>query len=152
MNRPLTLLVSAVLLAAAPVVSAQTVTPVPVTTSTTGPVVFDSSRVYVNPDLGRFSGFLNTSTTWQLIQVPVNGVDLAALSGVSLSVSGLPAGLSISLARARQAGDFLLLDVNVNRSTGNAVPRGVADVTLLSGTTTLARFQVSVQYVAALDQ
>lgn len=152
MNRALTLLLSAALLGTAPLAAAQAVAPTPVTASTTGPVVFDSANVYVNPDLGRYRGFLNTSTNWQLIQVPVEGVDLAALNGVSLSVSGLPEGLNISVARATQAGKFLLLYVNVSRSYGNAVPSGVADVTVLSGGTTLARFQVAVQYVPALDE
>jgi len=152
MNRTLTLLVSALLLGGAFFALAQTTSPTPITTSTTGPVVFDSSNVYVNPGLGRYSGFLNTSSNWQLIQVPVEGVNLAALNGVSLNVSGLPEGLNVSVARATQAGNFLLLYVNVSRSNGNAVPRGIADVTVLSGSTTLARFQVSVQYVPALEE
>lgn len=152
MNRTLNLMVSALLLGGAPLALAQSTSPTPITTSTTGPVVFDSSNVYVNPGLGRYSGFLNTSNNWQLIQVPVEGVNLAALNGVSLNVSGLPDGLNVSVARATQAGNFLLLYVNVSRSNGNAVPRGLADVTVLSGSTTLARFQVSVQYVPALEE
>jgi len=152
MNRTLTLMVSALLLGGAPLALAQFTSPTPITTSTTGPVVFDSSNVYVNPGLGRYSGFLNISNNWQLIQVPVEGVNLASLNGVSLNVSGLPEGLNVSVARATQAGNFLLLYVNVSRSNGNAVPRGLADVTVLSGSTTLARFQVSVQYVPALEE
>ncbi len=117
-----------------------------------GLTLLAGSDVSINPNQGRLSGFLNTDVSWQVIQIPLRSLNGAALSSVTLSTTGLPSGLSISLARSTQVGDTLVLNVDVNRSNTNAVPNGLANVTLSAGGTPVAMFQVAVQYVGYLSQ
>ncbi|WP_407570542.1 hypothetical protein [Deinococcus altitudinis] len=117
-----------------------------------GITLLGGSDVSINPDQGRLSGFLNTDVSWQVIQLPLRSLNGAALSSLTLSTTGLPSGLSISLARATQVGNTLVLNVDVNRSNTNAVPNGLANVTLAAGGNVVAMFQVPVQYVAYLSR
>ena len=138
---------------AAGLVSAQSVTPqLAVTQISAGVTLLAESDVSVNPGQGRLSGFLNTDVSWQVIQLPLRSLNGAALSSLTLATTGLPDGLSISLARANQVGDSLVLNVDVNRSNASAVLHGLANVTLSAGGDPVAMFQVPVAYVAYLSQ
>lgn len=95
------------------------------------------------------SGSLNTEASWQTIQIPLADIGGTLPSDLSLEATGLPDGLSISLQRALQVGDTLVLNVDVNRSNTNAVASGLANVTLLSGGTALSTFQVPVSKLSA---
>lgn len=140
--------VIAALMSSAGLVSAQSLPVQSVAGQTSaGLTLLAGSDVSINPNQGRLSGFLNTDVSWQVIQIPLRSLNGAALSSVTLSTTGLPSGLSISLARATQVGDTLVLNVDVNRSNTNAVPNGLANVTLSAGGTPVAMFQVAVQYV-----
>ena len=95
------------------------------------------------------SGSLSTGGSWQTIQIPLADIGGTFPSDLSLSAAGLPEGLSISLQHVAQVGNTLVLSVDVNRSSANAVPSGLANVTLLSGGTALHTFQVPVSNLAA---
>jgi hypothetical protein len=95
------------------------------------------------------SGSLNTEASWQTIQIPLADIGGTLPGDLSLKATGLPDGLSISLQRALQVGDTLVLNVDVNRSNTNAVASGLANVTLLSGDTALSTFQVPVSNLSA---
>ncbi|MGY2896059.1 hypothetical protein [Deinococcus sp. UYEF24] len=97
------------------------------------------------------SGSLNTDASWQTIQIPLADIGGTFPSNLSIATAGLPDGLSISLQRATQVGNTVVLNVDVNRSNGNAVANGLADVTLLSGGTALTTFQVPVSNLTAID-
>lgn len=114
--------------------------------------VLSSGDVAINSDEGKLAGFLNTDMSWQTIQIPLSAIGSTPLDQLQLSTTGLPEGLTLSLTRATQVGSSLLLNVDVNRSTSNAVPHGLANVTLTAGGTALTTFQVPVQYVAYLSQ
>ncbi len=118
----------------------------------TSSVTLGSDSVVVNSGQGRLSGFLNTDFEWQTIEIPNAAIGNVAPEKLSLTASGLPEGLSISLERATQVGGTLILNVNVERSPFNAVPSGLARVTLLAGGAALTSFQVSVQNVPYLSK
>jgi hypothetical protein len=122
------------------------------TQTSAGFTLLAASDVSINPDQGRLSGFLNTDVSWQVIQIPLRSLNGAPLSSLTLTTTGLPNGLSISLARALQVGDTVALNVDVNRSGTNAVPHGLANVTLSAGGIPVALFQVPVQDVPYLSQ
>ena len=147
--------VFAALMGTAGLVSAQTVVAQSMTVSSMtfpGVSLLAASDVAINPDQGKLAGFLNTDVSWQVIRLPLNSLNGAPLSSLTLSTTGLPSGLSISMTRATQVGNTLVLNVDVNRSNANAVPNGVANVTLSAGGNAVAMFQVPVQYVAYLSQ
>ncbi|WP_456829683.1 hypothetical protein [Deinococcus sp. UYEF24] len=146
--------VFAALMGSAGLVSAQSLPgqPASATQPSAGIALLGGSDVSINPDQGRLSGFLNTDVSWQVIQLPLRSLNGAALSSLTLSTTGLPSGLNISLARATQVGNTLVLNVDVERSNTNAVPNGLANVTLSAGGNAVAVFQVPVQYVAYLSQ
>ncbi|MBC7432689.1 MAG: hypothetical protein H7345_11525 [Rubritepida sp.] len=158
MKNVLKVRVFAALMGTAGLASAQSFTAQSVTAQlavsqvSSGVTLLAGSDVSINPDQGRLAGFLNTDVSWQVIRLPLSSVNGAALGSLTLSTTGLPSGLSISLTRATQVGDTLELNVDVNRSNSNAVPNGLANVTLSAGGNAVAMFQVPVQEVAYLSQ
>ncbi|WP_424952152.1 hypothetical protein [Deinococcus sp.] len=138
MNKFLTAALTAALIGTGSLASAQT--------------TLSSGDVSINPNEGKLSGFLNTDMSWQVIQLPLSAVNGVPLDQLRLSTTGLPEGLSVSLARAIQIGNTLVLNVDVERSNANAVPHGLATVTLLAGGAALTTFQVPVEYVSYLSQ
>ena len=150
MNKTLISSLAAAFLFAGTPASAQTTSMQTMFTQTTSITL--GNDVIVNGGQGRLSGFLNTDFEWQTIEIPDAAVGNVAPEKLSLTASGLPEGLSISLERATQVGGTLLLNVNVVRSPFNAVPSGLARVTLLADGAALTSFQVPVQNVPYLSK
>ena len=138
MNRYLIASVMMAVLGVGPLASAQT--------------ALSSDDVTINRNQGQLSGFLNTDVDWQTIEIPLSAIGNVPLDQLSLSSSGLPEGLSVSLGRASYEGATLLLNVDVNRSNSNVVAHGLATLTLTAGGTALVTFQVPVAYVAWISQ
>ena len=90
------------------------------------------------------SGILNTDESWQTIVLPISALGGSVPADLALDTSGLPEGLSVDLANVTQDGNNVVLRVDVTRGPSNAVPHGLAEVSLASGGTTLTTFQVPV--------
>ena len=124
----LTLMFAAAGLAAAQTSSTTQITPYDVTV--------DSPTVV--------SGTLNTDQSWQTIVLPISTLGGSVPADLALDTSGLPEGLSVTLANVAQDGNDVMLRVDVTRGPFNAVPHGLAVVSLVSGGNILTIFQVPV--------
>ncbi len=89
-------------------------------------------------------GTLNTDQSWQTIVLPISALGGSVPADLALDTRGLPEGLNMTLANVARDGDDVVLSVDVTRGPSNAVPHGVAEVSLVSGGNTLATFQVPV--------
>lgn len=87
---------------------------------------------------------LYTESSWQTLTVPLSAIGGTVPGDLSLTTTGLPDGVTISLTGTSVSGDYLILSVDTERSTTANNVNALADVTLLSGTTPLASFQVPV--------
>ncbi len=87
---------------------------------------------------------LYTESSWQTLTVPLSSIGGTVPSDLSLSTTGLPDGVTISLTGTSVSGGYLILSVDTERSTTANDVNALANVTLLSGTTPLASFQVPV--------
>ncbi len=87
---------------------------------------------------------LYTESSWQTLTVPLSAIGGTVPGDLSLTTTGLPAGVTISLTGTDVSGDYLILSVDTERSTTANDVNALASVNLLSGTAVIASFQVPV--------
>ena len=76
--------------------------------------------------------------------MPLSAIGGTVPGDLSLTTTGLPAGVTISLTGTDVSGDYLILSVDTERSTTANDVNALASVNLLSGTAVIASFQVPV--------
>ena len=125
-------------------------------TALTAPVFFAAlafgglaSAATYTPNVGISDGTqsysaLYTESSWQTLTVPLSSLGGTAPGDLSLTATGLPEGVTISLTGTSVSGGYLILSVDTERSTTANDVNALASVTLLSGTTPVASFQVPV--------
>ncbi|WP_188904448.1 hypothetical protein [Deinococcus aerophilus] len=93
---------------------------------------------------GQIYNVLYTESSWMSLAVPLSDVGGSVPSNVSLSVSGLPEGTTITLDGVSQVGDLLLLDVTVSRDDDRMGVHDTAILALKSGDQTLTTLSIPV--------
>ena len=92
---------------------------------------------------------LYTESSWMSLMVPLSALDYIVPGDLSLAVSGLPAGTTITLDGTEQRGNFLLLNVTVERNDTSVGLNQVASIDLKSGDRVLTTLTIPV--VGAAD-
>jgi hypothetical protein len=95
-------------------------------------------------DTGATYSTLYTEANWQQIMLPMSQFGDVMPSNLTLSTAGLPDGVSVTLVGAETQDGFLMLNVDVERSDTSVLVNGVADLSLHSGDTVVATFQLPV--------
>ena len=94
---------------------------------------------------------LYTETAWQTLVIPLSEIGNTVPGDLSLSTSGLPDGVSITLTGSEVRGDNLVLSVDTERTSTATSVNTLANLTLMSGTTALTSFQIPVLGAATSD-
>ncbi|WP_161884367.1 hypothetical protein [Deinococcus alpinitundrae] len=87
---------------------------------------------------------LYTEAAWQSVLIPMSAVGNTIPGDLTLEITGLPEGVTISLSGVSQQNGFLMLSVDTERVSAQTAVYAMANVTVMSGTTALTTFQVPV--------
>lgn len=109
-------------------------------------------RVTATADDGGGSyAMLSTESSWMSLVVPMSALAYTVPGDLSLAVTGLPEGTTITLDGTEQSGDILLLNVSVYRDDTSVGVNDTAFINLMSGDQVLTTLTIPVMGVAASD-
>ena len=108
-------------------------------------------RVSATSDDGGGYAMLYTESSWMSLVVPMSALDYIVPGNLSLSVTGLPEGTTITLDGTEQSGETLLLNVSVYRDDTSVGVNDTASIDLMSGDQVLTTLTIPVMGVAASD-
>ena len=94
---------------------------------------------------------LYTESSWMSLVVPMSALDYTVPGDLSLSVTGLPEGTTITLDGTQQTGDNLLLNVSVSRDDTSVGVNDIASIDLMAGDQVLTTLTIPVMGVASSD-
>ncbi|GGM20002.1 hypothetical protein [Deinococcus aerophilus] len=97
---------------------------------------------------GQIYKVLYTESSWMSLAIPLRVLGGDVPSDVSLSVSGLPDGTTITLDSVRQVGGMLLLEVTVSRDDDTLAVYDTAIITVKSGDQILTTLSIPVMGAA----
>lgn len=108
-------------------------------------------RVTATSDDGGGYAMLYTESSWMSLVVPMSALNYTVPGDLSLSVTGLPEGTTITLDGTEQSGDILLLNVSVDRADTSVGVNDTASINLMSGGQVLTTLTIPVMGVAATN-
>ena len=94
---------------------------------------------------------LYTESSWMSLVVPMSALEYIVPGDLSLSVTGLPEGTTITLDGVTQRGNLLLLNVSVSRDDTSVGVNDIASIDLMSGDQVLTTLTIPVMGVAASE-
>ncbi|CAM3418086.1 hypothetical protein DESA109040_11750 [Deinococcus saxicola] len=108
-------------------------------------------RVTATSDDGGGYATLYTESSWMSLVVPMSALDYIVPGDLSLAVTGLPEGTTITLDGTQQSGDTLLLNVSVDRADTSVGVNDTATINLMAGDQVLTTLTIPVMGVASSD-
>ena len=111
------------------------------------------NTVQVSASDGEGLGYtqLYTESSWMSLVVPMSALEYIVPGDLSLSVTGLPEGTTITLDGVTQRGNLLLLNVSVSRDDTSVGVNDIASIDLMSGDQVLTTLSIPVMGVAASE-
>ena len=111
------------------------------------------NTVQVSASDGEGLGYtqLYTESSWMSLVVPMSALEYIVPGDLSLSVTGLPEGTTITLDGVTQRGNLLLLNVSVSRDDTSVGVNDIASIDLMSGDQVLTTLSIPVMGVASGD-
>ena len=94
---------------------------------------------------------LYTESSWMSLVVPMSALEYTVPGDLSLSVTGLPEGTTLTLDGVTQRGNTLLLNVSVSRDDTSVGVNDIASIALMSGDQVLTTLTIPVMGAAASD-
>ncbi|WP_295819173.1 hypothetical protein [uncultured Deinococcus sp.] len=107
-------------------------------------------QTYAMDDSGQEYSALQTESSWMAVEVPLAALGGSVPSDLSIAVSGLPAGTTVTLDSVDTMAQTALLYVTVARSDTTSNVNAVADIAVKSGSTVLTTVSIPV-YGAAYN-
>ena len=108
-------------------------------------------RVTATSDDGGGYTMLYTESSWMSLVVPMSALDYIVPGDLSLAVTGLPEGTTITLSGAQQRGDNLFLNVSVDRADTSVGVNDTASIDLMAGGEVLTTLTIPVMGVGYPD-
>ena len=108
-------------------------------------------RVSASNGEGLGYAMLYTESSWMSLVVPMSALGYIVPGDLSLSVTGLPEGTTITLDGTEQSGETLLLNVSVYRDDTSVGVNDTASIDLMSGDQVLTTLTIPVMGVAASE-
>ena len=111
------------------------------------------NTVQVSASDGEGLGYtqLYTESSWMSLVVPMSALEYTVPGDLSLSVTGLPEGTTLTLDGVTQRGNTLLLNVSVSRDDTSVGVNDIASIALMSGDQVLTTLTIPVMGAAASD-
>ena len=111
------------------------------------------NTVQVSASDGEGLGYtqLYTESSWMSLVVPMSALEHTVPGDLSLSVTGLPEGTTLTLDGVTQRGNTLLLNVSVSRDDTSVGVNDIASIALMSGDQVLTTLTIPVMGAAASD-
>lgn len=103
-----------------------------------------SSMTAAMDDTGMEYTALQTESSWMAVEVPLSALGGTVPGDLSIAVSGLPEGTTVTLAGVDTDAQTALLDVDVARSDTSTNVNAVADIAVLSGGVMLTTVSIPV--------
>lgn len=94
---------------------------------------------------------LYTESSWMALDVPGSVLKGASLSSLSIEVSGLPEGTTITLDDVSALGEDVLLHVTVDRASTERFVNALATINVKSGDETVATLSIPVIGAASAE-
>ena len=94
---------------------------------------------------------LYTESSWMSLVVPMSALEYTVPGDLSLSVTGLPEGTTITLDGVTQRGNTLLLNVSVSRDDTSVGVNDIASIALMAGDQVLTTLTIPVMGVASSE-
>ena len=122
-------------------------------TLTAGSAFAAPNTVQVSASDGEGLGYtqLYTESSWMSLVVPMSALEYTVPGDLSLSVTGLPEGTTLTLDGVTQRGNTLLLNVSVSRDDTSVGVNDIASIALMSGDQVLTTLTIPVMGAAASD-